>query len=59
MDKVGEIKWLIYKIKDEFQFTFNLDKFFMVDEIMFRYKGKYCPIRQYIPNKSIKQGVKI
>jgi hypothetical protein len=31
----------------------------MVDEMMIRYKGSYCPARQYMPNKSEKWGVKV
>lgn len=31
----------------------------MVDELMVRYKGKFCPILQYLPNKRTKWGVKV
>lgn len=30
-----------------------------VDELMVGYKGKYCPIQQYLPKKPTKWGVKI
>jgi hypothetical protein len=30
-----------------------------VDEMMVRYKGKYCPARQYMPKKPIKWGLKL
>jgi hypothetical protein len=30
-----------------------------VDDMMVRYKGKYCPARQYMPKKPIKWGLKL
>jgi hypothetical protein len=30
-----------------------------IDEMMVRYKGSYCPIRQYLPMKPEKWGIKI
>jgi len=30
-----------------------------VDEGMVMYKGKYCPIRQYMPNKPVRFGIKV
>jgi hypothetical protein len=29
----------------------SLGKFITIDEMMVRYKGSYCPIRQYMPKK--------
>lgn len=57
-NKIEKIKWLLNEIKIKFQFTFNLDKMFIVDGMMFYYKGKYCP-RQYLPNKPVKSNVKV
>jgi hypothetical protein len=38
---------------------FSLSKYITVDEMMIRYKGSYCPARQYLPNKPCKWGVKV
>ena len=35
-----------------------LGKFFTIDEMMVRYKGSYCPIRQYMPKKMEKWDIK-
>jgi hypothetical protein len=37
----------------------NLGKYVTIDEMMIRYKGSYCPARQYMPNKPEKWGVKV
>ena len=36
----------------------SLGKFLTIDEMMVRYKGSYCPIRQYMPKKLEKWGIK-
>jgi hypothetical protein len=36
----------------------SLGKFLTINEMMVRYKGSYCPIRQYMPKKSEKWGIK-
>jgi hypothetical protein len=36
----------------------SLGKFVMIDEMMVRYKGSYCPIWQYMPKKPKKWGIK-
>jgi hypothetical protein len=33
-------------------------KFVTIDEMMVRYKGSYCPVRQYMPKKHEKWGIK-
>jgi hypothetical protein len=37
----------------------NLGQFIIIDEMMVRYKGSYCPARQYMPKKPKKWGMKI
>lgn len=39
--------------------NWNLGQFVTVDEMMVWYKGKYCPIWQYMPNKPTKWGIKV
>jgi hypothetical protein len=36
----------------------SLGKFVTIDEMMVRYKGTYCPLRQYMPKKPKKWGIK-
>jgi hypothetical protein len=36
----------------------SLGKFVTIDEMMVRYKGSYCPIRQYMPKKPEKWKIK-
>jgi hypothetical protein len=36
----------------------QLGKFLTIDEMMVRYKGIYCPIRQYMLKKPEKWGIK-
>jgi hypothetical protein len=36
-----------------------LGKMCTIDEMMIRYKGTYCPLRQYMPQKPQKWGIKI
>jgi hypothetical protein len=37
----------------------NLGQYLTIDEMMVRYKGSYCPARQYMPKKPEKWGMKI
>jgi hypothetical protein len=37
----------------------ELANFLTIDEMMIRYKGSYCPSRQYMPNKPEKWGIKV
>jgi hypothetical protein len=39
--------------------TWQLGAYCTIDEIMVRYKGSYCPIRQYLPMKPEKWDIKI
>jgi hypothetical protein len=37
----------------------NVGQFITIDEMMVRYKGSYCPARQYMPKKPQKWGLKV
>ena len=39
--------------------TWQLGAYYTIDEMMVRYKGTYCLIRQYLPMKPKKWGIKI
>lgn len=58
-DKYAKTQWLIDEIRNKSVENWNLGKFVTVDKMMVMYKGKYCSIRQYLPNKPVKWGVKI
>lgn len=53
-DKIDKVRWLVDECKIKFRSSYNLSKLFIVDEMMFHYKGKLCPIWQYMPMKPIK-----
>ena len=58
-DKCRQTQWLINSIKAAYKAQWSLGKFITIDEMMIRYKGLYCPIRQYMPKKPEKWGVKL
>jgi hypothetical protein len=50
-DKLEQVQWLVIAIRDSCKRVWKLGKFCTIDEMMIRYKGTYCPLRQYIPQK--------
>ena len=58
-DKMRQVQWLVEKIREACMQTWRLGKFLIVDEMMVRYKGTYCPTWQYMPKKPQKWGIKI
>jgi hypothetical protein len=54
-----QCKWLLNRIREACKAVWNVAKMCSVDEMMVRYKGKYCPSRQYMPKKPIKWGLKL
>jgi hypothetical protein len=58
-DKMNKVKWLFNEIQDCCIEQWNLGQFITIDEMMVRYKGSYCPARQYMPKKPEKWGMKI
>jgi hypothetical protein len=57
-DKLRQVRWLVDKIRNACMKEWQLGKFLTIDEMMVRYKGIYCPIRQYMPKKPEKWGIK-
>jgi len=47
---------LLYGIRDSCRTAWDLEKNATIDEMMIRYQGSYCPLRQYMPKKC-KNGV--
>jgi hypothetical protein len=58
-DKMHQCRWLLNSIRNVCRAVWNIGKMCIVDEMMVRYKGKYCPARQYMPKKPIKWGLKL
>jgi hypothetical protein len=58
-DKMHQTRWLVESIRGACQREWNLGQFVTVDETMVRYKGTYCPARQYMPKKPEKWGIKM
>ena len=46
-------------IRDRCKVAWNLGKTITINEMMIKYKGTYCPICQYMPNKLEKWGLKV
>jgi hypothetical protein len=57
-DKLRQVRWLVDKIRNACMREWQLGKFLTIDEMMVRYKGIYCPIRQYMLKKPEKWGIK-
>ena len=58
-DKIGQVRWLVDEIREACKKAYRLGKCICIDEMMVQYKGKYCPLRQYMPKKLEKWGIKI
>ena len=58
-DKMGQVRELDDKVRQNFQRVWNLGKFVIVDEMMVSYKGIYCLARQYMPKKPQKWSIKV
>ena len=50
-DKMGQMRWLVDEVRENFRSYYNLGKFLTIDELMIGYKGTYCPTLRYMPKK--------
>jgi hypothetical protein len=57
-DKLQQVRWFVNEIRKACMQEWSLGKFLTIDEMMVRYKGTYCPIRQYMPKKPKKWDIK-
>jgi hypothetical protein len=57
-DKLRQVRWFVDEIRNACMKKWSLGKFLTIDEMMVRYKGSYYPIRQYMPKKLEKWGIK-
>jgi hypothetical protein len=58
-NKLGQVWWLVNVIRDSCKLVWKLRKFCTIDEMMIRYKGTYCPLRQDMPQKPQKWSIKV
>jgi hypothetical protein len=58
-DKLHKLRWMVDEVHHRFKSMWNPNQQMTVDEAMLMYKGKYCPIRQYMPKKPVRFGIKI
>ena len=58
-DKLEQVRWLVNAIPDSCKKVWKLGKFCTIDKMMIKYKGTYCPLQQYMPQKPQKWGIKV
>jgi hypothetical protein len=58
-DKLHKMRWMLDEVRDRFKSMWCPNQQVTVDESMLTYKGKYCPIRQYMPKKPVRFGIKV
>jgi len=57
-DKIGKVRWVLDHFVRRSKELFNCKKFLTCDEVMIAYRGHFSLIRQYIPAKPTKYGIK-
>jgi hypothetical protein len=58
-DKLHKLQWMIDEVCNRFRAMWSPNQQLTIDEGMVMYKGKYCPIRQYLPKKPVRFGIKV
>jgi hypothetical protein len=58
-DKLHKIRWMLDEVRNRFKAMWAPNQQLTVDESMVMYKGMYCPIRQYMPCKPVRFGIKV
>ena len=58
-DKIAKTRWLVENFVEVSEAIYNLEREITVDECVIPYKGKYCFIRQFMPDKPIRFGIKV
>lgn len=57
-DKLQKVRWMVDEVCLRFKVQWSLNQQMTVDEGRIMYKGKYCPICQYMPKKPVCFGIK-
>lgn len=58
-DKIAKVRWLVEGFVQTCKRLYNCERYICVDEIMIPYRGRKCNIKQYMPNKPVKYGIKV
>jgi hypothetical protein len=58
-DKLHKVRWMVDEVTNYFKAMWTPNQQLTVDECMVMYKGQYCPIRQYMPNKHVRFGIQV
>jgi hypothetical protein len=57
-DRIAKMRWLIDRFVEVSKEIYNLEREVTVDECVIPYKGRYCFIRQFMPDKPVRFGIK-
>jgi hypothetical protein len=58
-DKIRKVRPVMDPFVKRSQELYNPEKFLTADEVMIAYRGHFSPIRQYIPAKPTRYGIKV
>jgi len=58
-DRIAKTRWLLEWFSTVSREIFNLRREITVDECVVPYKGRYCFIKQFMPNKAVRFGIKV
>ena len=58
-DRIAKIRWLVEMFVKVSSEIYNLEREITVDECVIPYKGHYCFIRQFMPDKPVRFGIKV
>ena len=58
-DRIAKTRWLVEMFVNVSKDIYNLEREITVDECVIPYKGRYCFIRQFMPDKPVRFGIKV
>jgi hypothetical protein len=58
-DRIAKTRWLVEMFNKVSKEIYNLEREITVDECVIPYKGRYCFIRQFMPDKPVRFGIKV
>ena len=58
-DRIAKTRWLVDMFVKVSRDIYNLEREITVDECVIPYKGRYCFIRQFMPDKPVRFGIKV
>jgi hypothetical protein len=58
-DRIAKTRWLVEMFVRVSRDIYNLEREITVDECVIPYKGRYCFIRQFMPDKPVRFGIKV